>query len=366
MSLSRHAPLLALSLLASAAPAFAGCHSRSSVGEHETIAVRGTVLTQSGAPDRGATVSLYDNDLFDVFVFCFLTAVLPIEQASTSATGSYALTISGSLANGLFGARPFVIGLDDIFTHNPDDPTVGVEFYAMQTRVDVPPMQLWDGHGVATLQGDEAVFAFDDLCVRTGTAPSSYEVELEQQGGLRYQSLTSAAQPTVRLPALALQDLSWRWRPIAYAEIPGSGTTFRMTYRGRPQSIHGANAAPPSRGRLVSATTGGTHYTELTDGDLATGLPQGIQGPVRLELDLGAPLPLSALFCYGLSARDAYGSASVNVSVHDRPGMAAASPVSFQVSAMIQEVPLPAGTYGRYVVIETAGDIDGLDELAIY
>src|SRR5205085_11111526 len=137
-----------------------------------------------------------------------------------------------------------------------------------------------------------------------------------EAGGATFATLFAGTGTSVAFPRLAFQDLPWKWRVFAHAEDAGSGTTFRRLYRSRALPIAGLNPPPPTRGR--PAVAGGRAARGLTDGNcLAEALPQGGPAPTRIEVDLGAAVPLSVVYLYELRFAAAGG---ISVSIAPAPG----------------------------------------------
>lgn len=360
---TRRTGILTAVLTAALAP---GCQ-RSPVGAGQIVTIDGDLKLADGSPAQGAKVGLYDGDLVDFLLFAFLPAFLPVSETHADGGGRYVLTLDGALANGIFGARTFTMGVGSRVNRNPDWPDATVSFKVFQPNVTVPTLQLWEGNGQVALTAGQAHFLFDDLQTRTGVTADRYEVELELQGVV-LEHLVAGTSPSASFPRLALQDATWKWRPCAYQRESGSGTRFDRAWRGAAQVVQGVNPPPPTRGAAVTLTPAGAPASAITDGAIIDrtvydAIAQGTPAPARIEIDLGGTRSLSAVYLYGFGFD---GASDFTIALAQAPQQPGTIVGQGHEGGAIVEVPLTPGVVGRYLVIETTGRFTSVAEVAAY
>jgi hypothetical protein len=363
--------LAAGALGALAAALAAGC-SRSPVQPNQTVIVHGAALHADGTPEAGSKVTIWDGDLTDALLSLFITAITPVDDTHADFAGDYALVVDGRLANGFFGARTFSIDVGPVQSLSPDSPDTSVSFHCMQTLVDVPTLQAWDGNPQAAAGATDVVFSWEDLAVRTGVTADGYDVTFGIAGvpstAVEHWTGTSTAWS---VPRHALQEFAWRFQVTAARDDGGSGTTFHRAYRGRAIQVAGVNPPPPTRGR--PAWSNGSPANALTDGNLFVAAvqnpgvgPQLATAPLRIEVDLGAPLAPSVVDILGIGVDPNAGPIQATVSLAPAVGQTGVVIGTALVAADPLEIPLAAPGPDRVLVIEFPSGVVSINEVVAY
>lgn len=246
---------------------------------------------------------------------------------------------------------------------NPNGPEARVTFASAAARGRLPPLYLSEGKARADLGDQQVVFRFAGLPNAQRMDPPVYGVELASStGGGAFMPFVSGS-PEITLPRLALQELSWTYRPQASVEQrQPDGTVFHAVYRGAAHPIAAGGPPPLTRQREARLVPPGLGFRGLTDGKPDNMLPHQVPPGGIVEIDLGTAAEVGTIYLFGLAVEGAE-----ELSVHLGPAPGARGPALATVQARDAfEIRLPAGSRGKFLAVRFAGRLVALSEFVAY
>lgn len=234
-----------------------GCRIASHVDPEAQIVLTGTALREDKTPLTGS-VNLF-RATNNVCVLGKSIAQLPI-----GTDGSFRHEMTGADTQTQAGdALCFRAELP-----SPTDmPKVSVEFFVQVEDVKVPPLQYWAG-GLASAPADGGTtITFKDLAETHDLAGGnvSYAGTVETANDSNLAGFTSSP---AFVAAESLEDFGGLSAKVsAKRAVKGSGTTFEVSYVGRPIVVPSGTRVPVSRGASC-AFSGSPATCPFTDGKL--------------------------------------------------------------------------------------------------
>lgn len=307
-------------LVAVLALVLTGCQTeRSNIDRAATVVVSGRVLQADGSPAGGMPVVLEREPTLGevvtglvVIPLTLFTACLvdppaalcrgrSVERATTSADGSYSLTLTGADTQTAFGnARSFTLSAG---AREPSAPVVSASFKVQTEALALPDLQLWQ----------PAVTVAAGRIGWTPPAAGEYRVTVEDTAGQLVWSFDSPRAELVFDPRL-LEDTAGSLAVVARTTSTAEGTTVGIRRQSERVAYRSGAGPPLSRGRPCTLATAAASVSPcpLTDGNFVNRLPPATTttapaGPTippardSVTVDLGRPAEVSLIVIRGCS-----------------------------------------------------------------
>jgi hypothetical protein len=287
----------------------------------------------------------------------------PLVVARTARDGRYSFNL-GSQARAPAGqAKTWLVRAGGEAADNPKGPEATITFASAAARGRLPPLYLWDGAPKVETGDERITFRLAPLPGAKRVEPPVYGVEMVSAGGGTPLLPPPGGAPEVSVPRLALQEMTWTYRPLAALDqAQADGTIYHAAYRGAVRQVQGGNPPPLTRQRDAKLVPPGLGFRALTDGKLDNMLPHAMPPDGRVEIDLGSTTEVGQIYLLGLEVA---GSDQVAVHLSDNPGQIG-PPLAQAAARDALEIRLPQGARGRYLAVRFAGQLTALGEIVAY
>lgn len=326
---------------------------------------QGTLMgnVEADAPLNNANVRVELYDVTGIEPDDAVKKSQPVKVARSDRGGRYSFQLGGMAQSPAGKPKTWLVRAAPGDGDNPNAPEARVTFATENARGRLPPLYLWNGNAKAETNDRQVSFRFAALPTGKQVDQPVYGVELTSStGGGPFLPFING-KPEIAFSRLALQELSWTYRPQASLEQrQADGTTYHAVYRGAPQTIAGGNPPPLTRQREAKLVPPGLPFMSLTDGRAENALPHQMPPGATVEIDLGTAAEVGSVFLFGLWVEE-----SQDIAVHlgnasNRPGPALARAAAGDAF----EIALPPRSAGRYLSIRFAGRLVALAEVVAY
>ncbi len=321
-----------------------GCGPKSQIDPHASVALKGTIQIEAGAPSPSTAVKLIRHPdalqaigevvvaVGSVGLACIagrLDICSSFEDSTSGGDGSYSFAMRGADTQGSTGQAL-------TFTSFAGCPggncAVASDFIIQQTALTIPPMRFWTEVGsLATDAAGDSQLSWPTVEAAVGGAPANdYRINIVAPDGSLWWTQDAQTSTSATLDRRITQDKDSSWHVVAQRTQTVSATDFTVSWYSTQQPYPNRNATPISR--AADCYTQGpdgmparlARPCPVTDGNMTTKfvpLTQQCQSgqtcpPINnwIMLDIGISHPLGFVVLYDVSTSNAAASIIVETS----------------------------------------------------